>query len=188
MSENWTPERDSRLTVLWSLGHSTETIGRMMATTKNAVIGRAHRLKLPRRESPIGQSPERRLELDWIQTVRPKVVPFRSLPPPPKRTLPVLDETQDLFTATIHVIAPEPKPTPTVFAHGMTCQFPFGEPRHGDFHFCDDPRVVLGKPYCREHCAVAYTQRAPSRISPGGQGSSSHFAQVSDIAVQGSSL
>ena len=49
----WTPERDGELLGLWDEGHSTSEIGRRMGITKNAVIGRAHRLMLPARPSPI---------------------------------------------------------------------------------------------------------------------------------------
>lgn len=37
-----------------------------------------------------------------------------------------------------------------------TCQYPHGDPRKPEFHFCGDP-VVSGKPYCAAHCAVTYT-------------------------------
>lgn len=49
----WTPERDDELRAFWDEGHSTSEIGRRMGITKNAVIGRAHRLRLPARPSPI---------------------------------------------------------------------------------------------------------------------------------------
>ncbi len=36
-----------------------------------------------------------------------------------------------------------------------SCQWPFGDPQEKDFHFCGlDP--VEGKPYCQEHCNIAY--------------------------------
>jgi GcrA cell cycle regulator len=50
----WTPGRDAELRALWDdRGLSTNEIGRRMGVTKNAVVGRAHRLNLPKRESPI---------------------------------------------------------------------------------------------------------------------------------------
>ena len=45
----WTPERDDRLRDLWDSGISGSQIGVQLGTTKNAVIGRAHRLGLPLR-------------------------------------------------------------------------------------------------------------------------------------------
>lgn len=48
----WTSERDAQLRALWGEGLSCTEIGRRMRITKNAVIGRAHRLLLAKRENP----------------------------------------------------------------------------------------------------------------------------------------
>ena len=50
---DWTEETISRLRSLWQEGLSTAEIGRRMSITKNAVVGKAHRLTLPARPSPI---------------------------------------------------------------------------------------------------------------------------------------
>lgn len=54
MSNNeWTPERIAALIALWGEDISTSEIGRRLGITKNAVIGKVHRLGLPkRRPSP----------------------------------------------------------------------------------------------------------------------------------------
>src|SRR3954451_16356577 len=49
----WTEETITRLRGLWSEGHSTAEIGRRLGISKNAVVGKAHRLDLPARPSPI---------------------------------------------------------------------------------------------------------------------------------------
>lgn len=50
----WTPPRDAQLAALWADGTLSATmIGRRLGITKNAVVGRAHRLRLPSRPSPI---------------------------------------------------------------------------------------------------------------------------------------
>src|SRR6201996_2872812 len=49
----WAEETISRLRELWSEGHSTAEIGRRLGVSKNAVVGKAHRLDLPARPSPI---------------------------------------------------------------------------------------------------------------------------------------
>ena len=36
-----------------------------------------------------------------------------------------------------------------------TCQWPIGDPQEKDFHFCD-ASTAAGKPYCHQHCEVAY--------------------------------
>lgn len=49
----WTDESITRLRSLWQEGLSTAEIGRRMQITKNAVVGKAHRLDLTARPSPI---------------------------------------------------------------------------------------------------------------------------------------
>ena len=49
----WTAERIAALERLWATGATTAEIGRRLDITKNAVVGKAHRLGLPGRPSPI---------------------------------------------------------------------------------------------------------------------------------------
>ena len=49
----WNDETIARLRELWAEGLSTAEIGRRMSVSKNAVVGKAHRLNLPPRPSPI---------------------------------------------------------------------------------------------------------------------------------------
>jgi len=49
----WTPERIAEITRLWGDGLTTAEIGKIVGVTKNAVVGKAHRLGLPARPSPI---------------------------------------------------------------------------------------------------------------------------------------
>lgn len=53
MSVDWTPDRVNTLMALWGEGISTSEIGRRLGVTKNAVVGKVHRLGLPKRNSPI---------------------------------------------------------------------------------------------------------------------------------------
>ena len=93
------------------------------------MIGKAHRLKLPPRPSPIRRSPGPRI---------PKPAPMaKRTPKPPSRPV---------FRAT------RPR-------HGApACLWPIGDPGDEDFHFCG-AGTVPGKPYCDEHCARAYVTR-----------------------------
>ncbi|GBD57157.1 GcrA family cell cycle regulator [Gluconobacter wancherniae] len=54
---DWTDDTIARLRDLWSQGLSTAEIGRQLSITKNAVVGKAHRLGLPPRPSPIRNRP-----------------------------------------------------------------------------------------------------------------------------------
>lgn len=50
---SWTTELVAELVRLWNEGASTAEIGRRLGISKNAVVGKAHRLSLPPRPSPI---------------------------------------------------------------------------------------------------------------------------------------
>ncbi|MBN8899967.1 MAG: GcrA cell cycle regulator, partial [Rhodospirillales bacterium] len=50
---DWSDETIARLRDLWAEGHSTAEIGRRLGVSKNAVVGKAHRLDLPARPSPV---------------------------------------------------------------------------------------------------------------------------------------
>ncbi|HLJ63603.1 MAG TPA: GcrA family cell cycle regulator [Stellaceae bacterium] len=64
METVWSPELIERLGALWRAGLSTAEIGRQLGVTKNAVVGKAHRLLLKPRPSPLKRPPA------------PKVVPI----------------------------------------------------------------------------------------------------------------
>lgn len=49
---DWTPERIAALIALWNEELPTSEIGRRLGITKNAVIGKVHRLGLPKRRLP----------------------------------------------------------------------------------------------------------------------------------------
>lgn len=55
---SWTPERIDELTKLWETGQSASAIGKLLGVSKNAVVGKAHRMKLQARPSPIKRSEE----------------------------------------------------------------------------------------------------------------------------------
>jgi len=58
MTIEWTPTRISALIALWNEGLFTSEIGNRLGVTKNAVVGKVHRLGLPKRGSPIKQKPK----------------------------------------------------------------------------------------------------------------------------------
>ncbi len=53
METVWTDDRIEALSALWAEGLSTAEIGRRLGITKNAVVGKAHRLSLTPRPSPL---------------------------------------------------------------------------------------------------------------------------------------
>jgi GcrA cell cycle regulator len=138
----WTDEVMARLQTLWAEGHSTAEIGRRLNISKNAVVGKAHRLNLPPRPSPI-----RRASADGAAP-RP-AAPRRAQGP----TLPPLSAAISVPGPTLRAITPAPKQT----LRATPCCWPIGEPGKPSFHFCSAVSVP-GKPYCEDHAAIAYVR------------------------------
>ena len=149
----WTDDTIRELRRLWSEGHSTAEIGRRMGVSKNAVVGKAHRLDLPARPSPIrtGGSP------------RPPHAPRRQPIPRLADTVPLSCLGETNIPATVQRIAPTAAPTRRVAIAprrigSHPCCWPIGEPGAPTFRFCDDP-APLDVPYCDEHARRAYKPR-----------------------------
>ncbi len=105
----WTETRVGQLKRLWEDGLSASQIASQLGdVTRNAVIGKAHRLGLSSRPSPI------------------------------KRTV-----------------------LPGTGLNERMCQWPIGNPRDADFHFCGAV-ATPDRPYCEDHCAIAYRRKSNS--------------------------
>jgi len=126
----WTEERVAELQKLWDTGKSASEIGKILGVSKNSVVGKAHRLKLTARPSPIRRGcvtkPKRKMMPVQIKSPV-EVAPVRE-PVIPRR----------------HHSGKGPK-----------CSWPIGDPGDPGFHFCEEPSAP-GKPYCSTHCARAY--------------------------------
>ena len=151
---DWNDEAIARLRALWDEGHSTAEIGRRLGITKNAVVGKAHRLSLPARPSPIRRTPS-----DVRANVR---APRR---PAPRRAsdpmLAVVDSVSPAPPASgVPQTAPRFRPVPVAArppGRMAACCWPVGEPGKPEFHFCSES-AVAGKPYCAEHASIAYVK------------------------------
>ena len=136
----WTPERVATVTRLWNEGLTTAEIGRAVGMSKNAVVGKAHRLQLPPRPSPIR---------------RGKSVNGAPRPPSP---------TNGRKRATAPngvVVRAKPRALQMPLAVGnAACKWPIGHPDEPSFHFCGE-HALLGKPYCPEHYRRAYVAVKP---------------------------
>ncbi len=71
MSFEWTPQTISALIALWNEGLTTSEIGVRLGITKNAVVGKVHRLGLPKRGSPIKPKPEKPVNVVSMAKLRP---------------------------------------------------------------------------------------------------------------------
>ncbi len=177
----WTEETISRLRSLWQEGLSTAEIGRRLAVTKNAVVGKAHRLTLPPRPSPI-----RKASGENAGAPRPRRDPARTLKlvskPPGARAPAAMPEPlppeaaagqPDTPVAALRAIRPLQPPAaqiapdlelaasrssqPVQRRRGQTCCWPLGEPGTKQFRFCGG-EPMPGKPYCCEHAQLAYVK------------------------------
>jgi len=154
---DWTAEAIERLRVFWSEGHSTAEIGRRMGVSKNSVVGKAHRLQLPARPSPIRRDP-----VEGQPTTsgrRPTLPPLRVVATvPPAPATPRREETRPT-PAPAATTAPKPGNILRPFARSAarSCCWPIGEPGTPGFRFCT-AEAMSSKPYCAEHAAVAYVR------------------------------
>jgi GcrA cell cycle regulator len=83
----WNEETIRHLRDLWAEGHSTAEIGRRLGVSKNAIVGKAHRLDLDARPSPIrreGPKPAPERSAPLARLAGPTLPPLASaiVPPP----------------------------------------------------------------------------------------------------------
>jgi GcrA cell cycle regulator len=165
---DWTDDAIQRLRVLWAEGHSAAEIGRRMEVSKNAIVGKAHRLDLPARPSPIRQ----------CETGAPRATRSRRPPVPRLADMVLLracgplamEPSRRAHPAPVPVVRPpvvrapavHSDPRPVVVERRLTgavgmqpCCWPIGEPGKAGFRFCENLALVR-RPYCAEHCDHAY--------------------------------
>ena len=66
---SWTQEKEEKLRQLWEKGHTASQIAEILGdTTRNAVIGKAHRLKLAAR-APNKKSVAQKKEVSNVQNL-----------------------------------------------------------------------------------------------------------------------
>jgi GcrA cell cycle regulator len=147
----WNEETIEKLRALWAEGHSTAEIGRRMGVSKNAVVGKAHRLNLPPRPSPIRRGGERTPRRRLPRRVTGPTLPALNAALPPMPTdmpRPAMERQAPVLRA---VCMPRPG------ARVTPCCWPIGEPGTRSFRFCDVD-AIAGKPYCEDHASLAYVK------------------------------
>ncbi len=155
----WTDERVELLRKLWLDGHSASQIAKQLGeVTRNAVIGKVHRLGLSGRAAP--SQPARPV----FKAPRPPR-PANSAPPPQRRPAEVrLAPPAPSPPPMVHVEEPGTATVLTLGAH--MCKWPIGDPATDDFTFCGR-RASSEGPYCVEHARVAYQpQQAKKKTGP----------------------
>ena len=169
----WTAEAIETLQALWAEGHSTAEIGRRMGISKNAVVGKAHRLNLAARPSPIRREEGERPAAEAPRRAQAAVAPAVAEPPPRPATAPAAARPsppprpqQPVATVPAPSRAAAPAHAPVVRpfqrSSARTCCWPIGEPGTPEFRFCT-AEAAGGRPYCAEHAAIAYVKARDRR-------------------------
>ena len=154
----WTDERVELLKKLWQDGLSASQIAKQLGgVTRNAVIGKVHRLGLSGRAAP--SKPARTV----FKAPRP-ARPAAAAPSAPRR---IAEHPTTLVAQPTPVRYVDEAPgTATVLTLGAhMCKWPIGDPSLDSFTFCG--RRSGEGPYCEEHAHVAYQpSQAKKRSGP----------------------
>lgn len=162
---SWTDERVEALKKLWQEGHSASQIAKQLGgVTRNAVIGKVHRLGLSGRAAP--SQPARPLykpakpprQVNAATTPPPQPAPRRIVSEPtivrPVPSLPAISIIEQPGTATVLTLG------------AKMCKWPIGDPSSDSFSFCGR-RADDGIPYCVEHSRLAYQPQQKKKKDTG---------------------
>ncbi|AXI48971.1 GcrA cell cycle regulator [Sulfitobacter sp. SK012] len=184
---SWTDDRVETLKKMWGEGQSASQIAKELGgVTRNAVIGKVHRLGLSNRatagaaakpdakakpapkvepkvkEAPVRVKPELKTEpaIDPNAVIpsRKQIIPAgQPLPPQPSA-----NEISPEALAKVNEIEKKAKKISLMELTERTCKWPVGDPATEDFWFCGLP-VQQGKPYCEAHVGVAFQPMSARR-------------------------
>ena len=137
---SWTREREEKLKELWKKGHTASQIAEILGgTTRNAVIGKAHRLKLAARATSKKSKNVKKQSFDNNEVKNEKFISrkarFKSL---------LLDKNFE----------PE-SPKTLEQLEDKNCRWPIGHPNEKNFYFCGRTPVE-GFSYCKLHVLYAF--------------------------------
>jgi GcrA cell cycle regulator len=154
---SWTDERVELLRKLWLDGLSASQIAAELANgiTRNAVIGKVHRLGL-----------SGRVKAPSTSTPRPRSKPQGHRPVSRPSAGPSMRGNTALAYAPRVQEAPAPKPELEVvipMSERVTimelreamCRWPLGDPATPEFRYCGG-KSEIGDPYCTYHARIAY--------------------------------
>lgn len=138
---SWTEERVALLRRLWGEGKTAAEIAHALGdVTRNAVIGKAHRLKLSNRISPIQQN-----------TKKPVARANDSKPQTRVKKPTIREEDIKIEGRSLSELKDK------------MCRWPIGDPKDDNFMFCGC-LAVSGLPYCPDHSRIAYQAASRSRM------------------------
>ena len=174
---SWTDERVETLKRMWNEGQSASQIAKELGgVTRNAVIGKVHRLGLSNRTAAPPSSRVRSAEEMAEAKAEPAAAPSRPRPAEPKDAAPQApipmrkpivpagqplppqpsaNEISPEALATVREVEKTAKRISLMELTERTCKWPVGDPATDDFWFCG-LSVQQGKPYCEAHVGVAF--------------------------------
>ena len=167
----WTDERVDRLKTLWAEGLSASQIAKVLGeVTRNAVIGKVHRLSLSGRAKPAASGP------------RPPRKPRPAAPPRHPRAYIAGNTALKVHAQPAPRRAPNPVPIEDLVVpislnvslmalNDQMCKWPIGDPSENEFKFCGHA-TRPGSPYCEAHSRMAFQpaqNRRDRRGSSGGR-------------------
>ncbi len=186
---SWTDDRVEALKKMWGEGKSASQIAKELGgVTRNAVIGKVHRLGLsnrttsakaaaPEKEAPkpkakAKEAAESKAAAPAPAAEAPKPAPEKTLPIP--RPKPIITAGQPLppqpsqseisaeQLASMQEIEKKARKLTLMQLTERTCKWPIGDPATEEFWFCGHP-CQTGKPYCETHVAVAFQPMSSRR-------------------------
>ena len=171
---SWTEERVELLKKLWSEGQSASQIAKELGgVTRNAVIGKVHRLGLSNRSTsttksetvPKAEKKTEKAAAKEKETVAKEPEPKSTPPTPTRRQIipagqplppqPSANEISPEALARVSAVEKKAKRICLLELTERTCKWPVGDPATPDFWFCGLP-TQTGKPYCEAHVGVAF--------------------------------
>jgi len=184
---SWTDDRVALLRDLWGQGKTATQIAQALGgVSRNAVIGKAHRLELPGRASPIqrgggakarpandpgasAQAQSAQAQSAQAQSAQAQNAQAQEAGKPKAVTAdrPARDAKQPptyVSPAAAEAAGPPPgRRVPLADLGHRDCCFPLGDPSKPDFGFCG-ARAEPGLPYCAAHAAMAYQPAARGKM------------------------
>ncbi|WP_158807726.1 GcrA family cell cycle regulator [Beijerinckia sp. L45] len=160
---SWTDERIELLRKLWLDGLSASRIATELAggVTRNAVIGKVHRLGLSGRVKAAAPSnPARPRESAPQSSARAPIAPQRAAAMPMRGNAALAVQPRPLAMAQVQRssgdVVPMNEPVTIMELRESSCRWPVGDPTSAEFRYCGGKATAGEGPYCNYHSRMAY--------------------------------
>ena len=166
---NWTDERVEMLRKLWSDGLSASQIAAQLGNvTRNAVIGKVHRLKLSSRGRSTAAAPrvKKQVTASVISKAQKTVMQTRTVATTiGSNALQMAFDSEPISrprNSSDNVVVPISRKLRLVELSERTCKWPNGDPLSETFNFCGNDAADTG-PYCQYHARIAFQPASERR-------------------------